>query len=137
MEDTINMSIKIDIHPQNMMENKLSLLKGKYNDQIYKGYHILDVEEIVNEGKGKILNSGHTLYNILAKLKIYIIGIGDVIKTMVSHVNKMGAFCVIQKISVFIPNHFQNKQMQEGDIVDLEIVGKRVQEHIVCIAKEV
>lgn len=137
MEDTINMSVKIDIHPENMMDDKLSMLRTKYSDQIYKGYHIIDIEEIIEEGKGKVLNSGYILYNILAKFKIYTIGIGDVIKAMVSNVNKMGAFCIIQKISVFIPNHFQNNQMQEGDIVGLEIVGKRVQEHIVCIAKEV
>lgn len=137
MEDTINMSVKIDIHPENMMDNKLSMLRAKYNDQIYKGYHIIDVEEIIDESRGKVLNSGYILHDILAKFKIYTIGIGDIIKTMISNVNKMGAFSIIEKISVFIPNHFQKNQMNEGDIVNLEIVGKRVQEHIVCIAKEV
>ena len=141
MEKADTLSIQLLLQPEDIKPNVdtnkfLSILiSERYNNTIYEGKVITHVDKVTLKDNVKVMPNGTLKFNIEVKCTVINPSIGDVIKVVVTGVNKMGALYKHIQLTIFIPKHLCiNEEIPAvGDTVDLKIVGKRVEDKIVCI----
>jgi ribosomal protein S1 len=74
-------------------------------------------------------------YKVTIEAEVIDINIGSIIDVVITNSNKMGFFCKFEKFNVFIPQHYTNSELWIGQSVNVEVLGKRVEEQIICIGK--
>jgi len=109
----------------------------KYKDRIYDGKHIIAINEVSVISIPKIMTNGRVRFKIKSKCTVIDLEVGDVVSMEVSSTNKMGATYKNNCITIFIPKHKCINEIipQEGEQVNVEILGKRVDERIVYVGK--
>jgi len=106
--------------------------------KVYDGLYIKDIISIDFFEKKKINIDG----TIHVKIKCFCNTIDPILQSVypitINDVNKMGYSYKFEHLCIFIPLHLCDKiTLHLGDTVDCKIIGKRIEENIVCIAQPV
>tara|TARA_B100001094_G_scaffold322812_1_gene372701 strand:+ start:2939 stop:3382 length:444 start_codon:yes stop_codon:yes gene_type:complete len=111
----------------------------KYKQNIFQGSFILDIKSFKYNQLAYINNDASITFNIVATCEVLFPEEGKHYEIKFNNVNKMGAFCKFSKVTIFVPKHsFKNQELPNiNDILNVEILGKRVEENLVCVAKPV
>jgi len=113
----------------------MNILSQKYLNNIHKDFIILNLGEIINISGGKISNStGKVSYNINALCTIRNPNIDNIYTVLITNINTMGAMCKYDKLNIFIPRQYFGNHEPEIDVsFQVKILGKRIEDTIVCI----
>tara|TARA_B110000977_G_scaffold201646_1_gene297469 strand:+ start:12113 stop:12532 length:420 start_codon:yes stop_codon:yes gene_type:complete len=136
MEKSAVLHINISCKPDELKIPCIGLLRHKYNETIFKDIYILNIEKIITKTTGKILNNGYIQYKITSQCRVLDLEMNTTYNLRITHMNKMGALHKNEKITVFIPIQYYNNTVPEVDSsFDVKIIGKRIEDSIVCVAK--
>lgn len=136
MEKSEVICFEIEIFPNELQNFHLKkFLRNKFNKNLYKGIYIIHVNKIESYEFGKINHNGFICLSTNANCLVLNPQIGDAFNVVISSSNKMGAFYSNDNISVFIPKQFCEIIPNQGDVVCIEIMGKRIDKSISCVAK--
>ena len=104
-------------------------------DQIYNGFYITKINNIFPIKYKKINIDGSI--NIKVKCLCNVIDpiVNNTYDIYINDINKMGFSYKYKKICIFLPIHLCDKQISINDKLKVEIIGKRIEESILCIAK--
>ena len=140
MEKGYTFNINIDILPKNLDSIETHLYKYVNEhilNNIYKNAYIYEISKIEIREKPRVLISGHTRYASLVHCKGLSPEIDDVYTMQITSMNKMGFYIKKYKISIFIPTHYSHNIYDVGDPIKFQILAKKVEDSVVCVAKEV
>lgn len=141
MEENKTIVYQFNLQPNDLQnKNIIQFIENecykKLNNNIYDDYFIKDIKNIT------ICNDHKINSNTSISVKCYCISeiinpiIGSVVNIKINDSNKMGFSYKYKKICIFIPNHFANN-IKVNDTINVTILGKRIEENIICIAKQV
>lgn len=114
------------------------LIHKKCNDYLYKNIvdnvYINDINNVSYNKEAKIINSK---LSILCVCNCSVIDpiLNSVITITINDINKMGAYYKYEKLCIFIPQHLMKDSLQLNTTVQIEIIGKRIEDTIICIGK--
>ena len=136
MEKIVPISIKLQLEPHEIHNPYLNTLQEKYNDSLFKKYYIQEIQSVQGSNGGRILNDGKILANVTAVCKVLDPDIDSVYSLKITNMNKMGALHKNNLVTVFIPQQYYNNETPEVDsIFNIKIIGKRIEDSIVCVGK--
>lgn len=131
-----NVSIKLTLKPDELQQPILNILKETYNKKIVKNVYIDEVLNIVHKSNGKIFVNGNIQHKIIMNCKTLNPCLHYNYKLQITDVNKMGALHKNELVTVFIPTqYFNNNKISVGKLCNVQIIGKRIEEGIICIGK--
>jgi len=141
MEQQTYITVKLNISPQ-MFNNNLTnyindYCKKELKNTIRDEFLIQSIENIKFEKQTKINIDGSISIICICFCTVSNPEVKQILNIEINNINKMGYSYKINKLCIFIPNHFVNTNLNEKDIINVEIIGKRVEKDIVCIAKPV
>ena len=136
MEKILNIKITLKLKPNEVHKPLLESLAEKYNSSLFKKYYVVEVLDIIEKKGGKILHDGSILFIIFASCKVLDPDIGSTYNLRITSTNKMGALHKHELITVFVPTQYYNDNTPEVDsCFDITIIGKRIEDSIVCVGK--
>ena len=136
MECYMQVVIKITFTPDMLCNDNLLLLQDKYNNTILRDIYIKHVDSIVEKQGGRILHNGQIQYNFTTECYVINPCINKVYNLQITSINKMGALHKHELVTVFIPIQYYNDVVPEvGMYFSVEIIGKRIEDSIVCVGK--
>ena len=122
----------------NFFENKMKESAKQLQNQIYDGYYITDVINVKPFHDKKINNDGSVNIRLSCTCKIIDPVVNSIYTIEINNVSKMGYSFKTDKLCIFLPLHLCNNSVfKEGDNVQVEIIGKRIEEDIICIGKPI
>ena len=107
--------------------------KQNLNKTIYNDFYIDSINNI-NIDKNIKINNDKLLIRCYCECQIIDLIVKSTFKVKINDVNKMGVYYKYEKICIFIPQHFIKTTINIGDIVNIKLLGKRVEDNIICIA---
>ena len=116
-------------------------IKQKCNDEllnkIYKGKIVTKINHVKVNKNYKINYNG--IIETVSYVNCIIIDPENdsELEIKINDVNKMGFSYKSNKLCIFIPIHFCTKTIRIGDSIKVKIVGKRIEEDMVCIGKPI
>jgi len=120
--------------------NLKKYLQNKFTDNIHNGIYISNVSKVNTINYGKITANGFIDVKINTICEI----VNPVVESIYNNViitnyNKLGSFVSFGKISIFIPKEYSiNEEIPTlGMSINLKIIGKRIDDKITCIGKQV
>ena len=141
MNTLTEITFNINISPSEINTvNFKKHLCTKYNNNIHNGIYINEILKIIKLNYGKILSNGYINVNIEATCDIIDLKIEHVYANIIiTNYNKLGSFVNLNKVSIFIPKEFSidEQTLETGSSIDLKIVGKRIDDKIMCIGQQV
>jgi len=141
MEETLNISFDVHISPADIDNLHFKqYIKENFQETIYNGKYISEIKKIINLEYGKILSNGYINVQIQTESIVFDLKIGKVYKNItVTKNNKLGAFIKLNKINIYIPKEYCINDVipNVGNIITINIIGKRVEDNVSCIAKQV
>lgn len=112
------------------------LVSERYKGTIYRGVVILQVVSVRLTRDAKVLTSGDVKFYADVTCRVLAVSVGDTVRVTVTSTNNMGAFWKSSAMTIFIPRQLSDDDVPQQDAsVEVEIVGKRVSDKIVCIGK--
>ena len=106
-------------------------------DNIYEGYFIKSIiEQKISKDK-KINLNGSISVKVYCDCEIIDPKVNSIINIEINDINKMGYSYKINKICIFIPLHLCNESYVLNQKIDIKIIGKRVEEDIICIGQPI
>lgn len=141
MEESHNITLTFNVHLSDIESDFNSYIRNKCESyltkNIYDGYFIKQILK-TNILKDKKININGS---ISVKTKCYCEIINPVVDSIISikinDVNKMGYSYKLDKICIFIPNHLCIQTYKLNELIKIKIIGKRIEESIVCIGQPV
>ncbi len=140
----INTKIKIHMdeldvsNHMSVTEYVNSTIINKYVDDIYNGIYFIEILKTLNSSQGFIDINGNVSIDVEVHGNGINISQGNEIQMEITQKNRMGYSYIFGKICIFIPmipEYCNEKEFCVGDIVNVVILGKRVEDKIVCVAK--
>ena len=107
--------------------------KDNLNKKIYNDFYIDSINNININNNIKI-NNDKLIIRCYCECQIIDLIVKSTFKMKINDVNKMGAYYKYEKICIFIPQHFIKTNININDIVNIKLLGKRVEDNIICIA---
>ena len=106
-------------------------------NNIYNGYLIIDIlkYQIYNNKKININGSISVKVNCVCNIIDPIVN--TIVNVKINDVNKMGYSYKREKLCIFIPIHLSTTSYKLDDTVQIKIIGKRIEENIVCIGQPI
>jgi hypothetical protein len=136
MEKCTNLCIKLNCTPVELQCSSLTLLRDKYNDTIFKNLYIKEITSVEHKNGGRILNNGCIQYNVDVICNVINPCVDDTYNLRITHMNKMGALHKNELVTVFIPiQYFNNESPEVDSSFNIKIIGKRIEDSIVCVGK--
>jgi len=131
----------ISISPSEISSiNLKKYLLNKYNGNIHNGIYISHISKVNTVECGKITADGYINIKINTLCEI----VNPVIESIYNNViitnyNKLGSFINLGKISIFIPKEYSiNEEIPTiGMSINVKVIGKRIDDKITCIGKQV
>ena len=136
MEQISTIEFNISLTPDKLHQfNLKTYLRSMYRQQIYDGVVVREICKIISHNFGNVLNNGQVELHTKATCIIDNPIINQICTLPVTNSNKLGAFCNLDKITVFIPKSFCINQEIPAitELIDVLIIGKRVENKISCI----
>lgn len=137
MKEKLWLSVIFSIKPSELHINFLEKCKEKLQNNIQNEYYIKDVIEIKDNKKYKINTDGSIHANIMCYCHVINPVIDSIVEIKITDVNKMGFSHKFDKICIFIPNNTNNNSYNINDTVKVKIIGKRIENNILCIGQPV
>ena len=139
MEQYKTFSHKIEI-PYSEVSNNLSqrinsIIKNDMEDKIIDGIYLKEITTIDIEKKNKLLYNGSVVFQYHVKAIILNPLINQQLSIKITNINKMGYISQLCKVCIFISNHKCSRIYKIGDTVNIKIIGKRIEQEILCIAE--
>jgi len=133
---------KINIQPSNLNGNIRDVLKNtiheKMEKRILNGAYIISICDFKHKQTGVINNDGSVSFNIIVTCQTFCPKIGNEYDLKITHINKMGIMHKYENVSIFVANHHLiNDDHKIDDMMKIQIMGKRIEENMVCVAKEI
>ena len=120
--------------------NVKKYLLNKYTGNIHNGIYISNISKVKKVECGKITAVGYINIKINAFCEI----INPILENVYNNViitnyNKLGSFINLGKISIFIPKEYSiNEEISTiGMSINVKLIGKRIDDKITCIGKQV
>ena len=139
---TINeFKFKVCIFPNELCKNIDKIIEQKilntYLKTIFRASLILSIKSFKYQQLGLINNDGSITYDVIATCENINPEKGNIYDIKINNINQMGALCKFDKVTIFIPNHFILEKININESLKVEILGKRIEENLVCVAKPV
>tara|TARA_B100001996_G_C18550461_1_gene550612 strand:+ start:475 stop:900 length:426 start_codon:yes stop_codon:yes gene_type:complete len=129
--------IRITVSPsqldENIKETVFNLIKEKYQQTLFKTFYISEILETSFSSHGKINNDGSVTYLVNTDCIIVNPTIGNSYSLVITHNNKLGFMHKSDLVTIFVPKQYTNRNLAINEEVTINIVGKRVEERIVCV----
>ena len=106
-------------------------------NNIYEGYLIKELLDSKITKDKKINLNGSIFVKVICKCLIIDPIIDSTIKIEINNINKMGYSFKTNKLCIFIPIHLCNDIYILNQSITVKIIGKRIEEDIVCIGQPV
>ncbi len=106
-------------------------------DKVYEGYLINDILTYHILKDKKINLNGSVSLKVVCKCKITDPILDSIIDVEINDINKMGYSYKQNCLCIFIPIHMCNKIYTLNQTIKVKIIGKRIEEDIVCIGEPV
>uniref|UniRef100_A0A6C0F9S0 Uncharacterized protein n=1 Tax=viral metagenome TaxID=1070528 RepID=A0A6C0F9S0_9ZZZZ len=143
MEKQILLKFEIIIEPHELIPSKnlnnllLILLCERYVNKIYNSKIICALYDVNINENPKILSNGNIKFCCNVDCSVIDLNINDELILPITSNNKMGAFYKSDQLTVFIPKHLCKEQMipDIDTSISVIIVGKRITDKYVCVAK--
>jgi DNA-directed RNA polymerase subunit E'/Rpb7 len=139
MEIEKEIDVNFSIHLSELNTNSSAYIDSKCKtlllNNIYNGFLVVDVIQCTPLKDKKINLNGTVNMNIKCKCNIVNPEIGETYEITINDVNKMGVSYKSNKICIFIPQHICTSDISLHDKVSVKIIGKRVEDSIICIAE--
>lgn len=144
MERQEELSVTFDVNPGDMqhgvsMHKMLNILVSeRFSGKIYNGAVIDAVLDTSITHDAKVLSNGSVRFIVKALCNVCRLNVGDVTNIEITAVSKMGYVYKRKRLTVLIPRHMAgDEEYAVGDIVPVNIVGKRIEDNVVCVASAV
>ena len=127
-----------ELIPSNNLNNLLLiLLSERYIKKIYNSKIICELHNVNINENPKILSNGNIKFCCNANCTAIDLNIDDELVLSITSNNKMGAFYKSDQLTIFIPKYLCNEQVipDINTSVSVAIVGKRITDKYVCVAK--
>ena len=123
---------------QNDFDNFISdKCKCMLINNIYEGYFIKNIiKQKISKDK-KINLNGSISVKVFCNCEIIDPIIDSVINITINDINKMGYSYKMNKICIFVPNHLCNETYILNQNIQIKIIGKRIEEEIICIGQPI
>ena len=137
----VNTKVNIYINDIQNIDNREYInktIRNKYVDDIYNGIYFIEIVKTSHANQGIIDINGNVSIEVIVHGRGVNICEGSNLKIEITQKNKMGYSYVYNKICIYIPivpEYCNNKEYFVGDVVNVLILGKRVEDKIVCVAK--
>lgn len=138
MEEQLEMTMMMVLQPEQLESCSIKkLVRSKYIGTVFRGVYILDIKSAGIIEHGKVLNDGTVSYSISSVCLVLNPRVGSVYSLTISGSNKMGAVYKLHEVTVFIPKHKCIDEIvpDAADVVDVKIIGKRIESRIMCIGE--
>lgn len=141
MEKFMDINVIVQIKPNmlqmNMEQNIIDIVKDEYVGNITSGVYILSIKTVGCLEMGKVLNDGSVNYAITFNANVINPIEGETYNLEITNANKMGCVHKQHRLTIFIPKHYCiNEEIpKETSICKVCIMGKRIEDNIVCIGK--
>ena len=111
-------------------------MKETYNNRVYQHMFITEIERINKVSPGKILHDGSVMYTIQCCALVINPVVNEVYTLPITHIHSMGSMHKVQSITIFVPLQYYNDYIPAvGDHQRVKIIGKRVDDTIVCVGE--
>ena len=140
MEEVSPIELSFYAEPHQLCAESLNYeIRNKFEQVLYKGVYIQTIKSFVPLQYGKIMPNGSVQVSTTALCRVVNPRVNSTYEITVSSSNNMGAAYKTSGITVYIPKHMCTNQVVPNvdTVVNCEIVGKRIQDNILCIAKMV
>ena len=138
MEQIRQIDLKLKVNPCNLgATNLYDLVSEEYKNTIHKGVYIKEVLSASVTSNGKIMSDGSIVYLVNCELRVLNPEVNEKYSVTITGSNKMGAVHRNEMIAIFIPKSYcVNDVLPDvASVVDVEIIGKRVEGNITCVGK--
>ena len=106
-------------------------------NNIYEGFLITKILKY-NISNDKKINMNGTIYiKVSCNCEIIDPSVNSIHNVKINDINKMGYSYKIDKLCIFIPIHLCNEIYTINDYVKIKIIGKRIEENIICIGQPI
>ena len=106
-------------------------------NNIYEGYFIKDILQMQIAKDKKINLNGSISVKVFCECLIIDPIIDSIVDVKINDVNKMGYSYKHNKLCIFIPIHLCSETYNVEQIIKIKIIGKRIEEDIVCIGQPI
>ena len=143
MNKLLNISFRIKLEPSHLSNNIAfkvkQITKDLYNHNLYKDCYINNILDIKIQSKAKVNYDGCVIYHVDATCDVIQPLIDEIYNIQLTNVNKMGALWKYNKITFFIPKQYFINEITPNvdDLIKVQIIGKRLEENMICIAKPI
>jgi DNA-directed RNA polymerase subunit E'/Rpb7 len=133
---------KINLHPSMLKRNISSTLNSliieKMKHKIFNSSYIVDILSFKHSNTGAINNDASVSYNVIVCCNTICPQVDQQYSIKITHINKMGILHKFEHVTIFIPlHHLINQSHAIDDTINVKILGKRIEENLVCVAKEI
>ena len=116
--------------------NFLEKCKHKLENNIQNEFYIKEVIKVQDNKKYRINIDGSIHVNIRCFCVVINPVMNSIVEITITDVNKMGFSYKCDKVCIFIPNN--NKSIYSiNDIIKVKIIGKRIENNILCIGQPI
>ena len=144
MNSLSELSFKMILQPAelhiNIQNSLFQKIFSTYNNSIYQNCYIENIIDIKNYSRSSIINhNGSVTFNVLCMANIHNPIINETYHITITHINNMGIFHKHKLLTIFVPEHFLKclSSCNIGDHIEICIVGKRTEQNLVCVAKQI
>jgi hypothetical protein len=133
----LHFNINISELSDNNFKNYInSLCKVKLIENIHEDTYIENILHTVINPDKKINIDGSIRVNVVCQCKIIDLQIHSKYDITINEINKMGYSFKTNKLCIFLPIHLcGDSTYQISDTISVQIIGKRIEDSIICIAK--
>ena len=141
MERITNISLNFNLNLSEIQDNFSNFISEKCKshllNSIYEGYLIKQILKTHILKDKKINLNGSISIKVLCKCSIIDPIIDSIIDIRINDINKMGYSYKLDKICIFIPIHLCHEIYTLNQSIKIKIIGKRIEEDIVCIGQPI
>ena len=139
MKSTQTLSFDFIIKPSEFNDNILNLVYNKCADlllnNIVDGIYIHKIIDCDYIKSNKVNNDGTVKLNVRCNCEVVNPVVGDQYEIEITDINKMGYSYKLNKLCIFIPLHICKQVFTMNEIVKIKIIGKRIEDSIICIGE--
>mgnify|MGYP007047406975 CR=1 FL=1 len=133
--------IKFNINLSELPDNYATFISDKCQlhlvDNIHDGFFITKILEHSILTDKKINLNGSIAVTVICKCLIIDPIIDSVVNIKINDINKMGYSHKQKHLCIFLPIHLCNQMYTLDQNVKIKLIGKRVEEDIVCIGQPI
>ena len=141
MDKIQNITLNFNLNLSEIQDDFSNYINDKCIDflvnNVYEGYFIKDILQSQISKDKRINLNGSISVKVFCKCSIIDPLIDSIIGIKINDINKMGYSYKQKKLCIFIPIHLCNQTYVLDQCIKIKIIGKRIEEDIVCIGQPI